>query len=560
VGQFKLTSKVVPQKAAVGEPVTWTLELSGTGNWPEINGLPAREVSNDFQVVQPKAKRTPAEGKLFDVTLSEDVVLVPSKSGTYALGPVNFTYFDPKSGTYKTINAPRSSVTITAPAAPQFNIGGATAATEPPPPQPEKLAKPPAAPSPPAGIPRDPLPGADEVLAPLSTQTLVLALSLPPVALVLAWLWLAVQRAKLTDPVRPRREARDRLLATLRNLQSASEHQHAPLLLAWQHETAALWQLRHAAPGATAMPDARWAQLWTEADRALYGARTGLPGDWVARAQEAAAGTRLPGFKPARLFLPQNLMPFAAALAIGVLSTAAYLHAAELDALAAYRKGDFNSAEKSWRSRIDRTPTDWIARHNLSLALAQQERTGEAAGHAAAAFVQKPDDPSVRWHFALAAERAGAAPAVLTAFIAPGPLQSLGRMMSVGNWHLLLIVSAWGIALGLGWLLVNAYRARGGHQRWAAVGVAAVFLGLAGSAVAGATSYGLAADADAVLVARSTVLRSIPTEADTTQKTTPLAIGSIARADKAFLGWRRIAFENGQTGWVRKEDIVALWK
>ena len=29
--------------AAVGEPVTWTLELSGTGNWPEIAGLPSRD-------------------------------------------------------------------------------------------------------------------------------------------------------------------------------------------------------------------------------------------------------------------------------------------------------------------------------------------------------------------------------------------------------------------------------------------------------------------------------------------------------------------------------------
>ena len=40
VGQFKLTSKVVPEKAALGEPVTWTLELSGTGNWPDVTGLP----------------------------------------------------------------------------------------------------------------------------------------------------------------------------------------------------------------------------------------------------------------------------------------------------------------------------------------------------------------------------------------------------------------------------------------------------------------------------------------------------------------------------------------
>ena len=42
VGQFKLESKIVPNNAAVGEPITWTLELSGTGNWSDIAGLPSR--------------------------------------------------------------------------------------------------------------------------------------------------------------------------------------------------------------------------------------------------------------------------------------------------------------------------------------------------------------------------------------------------------------------------------------------------------------------------------------------------------------------------------------
>ena len=103
VGQFTFTSKVVPTSVAVGEPITWTLELGGTGNWPDIHGLPAREVSKDFKVLQPQAKRTPAEGKLFDATLTEDVVLIPTKPGTYTLGPVSYSYFDPRSGTYQTV-------------------------------------------------------------------------------------------------------------------------------------------------------------------------------------------------------------------------------------------------------------------------------------------------------------------------------------------------------------------------------------------------------------------------------------------------------------------------
>lgn len=561
VGQFKLVSKVVPEKAAVGEPVTWTLELSGTGNWPEIAGLPSRDVSNDFQVVQPKAKRTPAEGKLFDVTLAEDVVLVPTKSGTYTLGPVNFTYFDPKSGSYKTINAPRTTVKITAPNVPQLTLTPPVE-TEPAPTKTAKPPTPPAAPAAPVGIPRDPLPGSDAVATPLAVTTVVLNCLVPFVVLLAFWFWLAVQRAKLTDPVRPRREARDRIAATLGRLVGASDEARCTLLLAWQRDTAALWQLSHAAPNAMALPDSTWAGLWIDADRALYGPKTALPSDWVARAQAALANTRLPKFKPRRLFLPQNLMPFAAMIAVSLVATTLVLQAAELGAIAAYNKGDFSTAEKNWRAAIEKTPSDWIARHNLSLALAQQERPTEAAAYAAAAFVQNPSHASVRWHFGLAAEKAGAAPVSLAAFIAPGPLQSIGRMTSPARWQRWIIGAAWGCAIGLGWLLFNAYRQRSRATRWAAAGLMVVSIILGSSAIAGVTSYGLAANPDAVIVGRNSTLRSIPTEADTTQKTAQLAAGSLvlANANKTFLDWRHITFENGQTGWVRKDDIVPLWK
>ncbi|MES2307852.1 MAG: BatD family protein, partial [Verrucomicrobiota bacterium] len=77
VGQFKIKSTVVPKQVSVGEPVTWTLTLEGTGNWPMGISLPARDVSKDFRVLQPRANQTNQKDKLFDATLSEDVVLIP---------------------------------------------------------------------------------------------------------------------------------------------------------------------------------------------------------------------------------------------------------------------------------------------------------------------------------------------------------------------------------------------------------------------------------------------------------------------------------------------------
>jgi hypothetical protein len=55
-------------------------------------------------------------------------------------------------------------------------------------------------------------------------------------------------------------------------------------------------------------------------------------------------------------------------------------------------------------------------------------------------------------------------------------------------------------------------------------------------------------------------LWSIPTEADATQKMSPLSIGSIAVADRTFLGWTHLTFAGGQSGWAHTEDLIRLYR
>ena len=259
------------------------------------------------------------------------------------------------------------------------------------------------------------------------------------------------------------------------------------------------------------------------------------------------------------LFLPRNLMPFAAAL---VLLPAALisLRAAVVDAAVAYRKADFAAAEGAWRETLKRTPLDWSARHNLSLALEQQDRAAEAAAHGAVAFIQNPSEPAVRWHFGRTAEKLGPAAPALAGFITPGVARTLARDASPAEWQLRLVVAAWLLAAALAVALLHAYR--GGHRGWTWGARALAFAGIvmAAFSVNGLVAYGTAAHPDAAIVARATALRSIPTEADAAQKTTPLAAGGLAVIERSFLGWHRLAFDGGQTGWVRKEDVVAVWK
>lgn len=570
VGQFTLTSKVVPTNAAVGEPVTWTLELSGTGNWPDIAGLPQREVARDFNVVQPQAKRTPAEGKLFDVTLTEDVVLVPTNAGNYTLGPVNFTYFDPESGSYKTISTPRTPLSIAPAAAPVTGASTTPRSTDTPADAGRTAFNPqvPAPPEAPSAIPRDPLPGSAIAMTPLRQSSLLFLAVAPWLLLPFWWIWLAAQRARATDPLNPRRAARQRLAATLAQLRhSSAPTLNSPPLVAWQHDTAILWEIPHAAPPAAAITDAAWARLWQEADRALYSPDTALPTDWVSRAEAALAAKNIPGFSPLRLFRPRNLFPFVALLVLS--ATLAPFATAQsnasspqpsADPAAAYRNGEFAAAQAAWANTVAKSPTDAIARHNLSLAFAQQDRWAEAAAHASAAFVQNPSNDAVRWQLALAADQAGYVPAPLARFFPAGPLHALARLANPARWQILLLFSSLLAAAACGALIFGAYH-RPSRAR-TATALALIGLGLiaGSSAFASLHAYSSAADSRAVVAWRAGTLRSIPTEADNTQKTTVLPPGSVALADRTFLGWIRLTFDNGQTGWVRKEEVVPLWR
>ena len=598
VGSFTLNSKVVPDTVAVGEPVTWTLALDGTGNWPDISALPQRSVSRDFRVVTPSAKRNTKDKVLFEASLTEDVVLIPTKPGVYHLGPVKLACFDPKTGDYTYLSTPDHTVTVNGPAvvatAPT-QAGTGPVAVNPP-------ATGPQIPNPPAGIPRDPLPSTPPAGRPLALQTALLLWLAPFGVLPVLWLSLAAQRAWRYDPLRPRRAARKRLAATLDGLRTVADPTNAtetgPWLARWQQDAAALFGVELAAPSATALQETKaeglpagmapeaWAVLWSEADRALYGNRKVLPSDWLARADAALAAKRARGFQPLTLFLPSNLLPpgvkttrrkveglkpvagaATTTLAVGLLFFSSFIihnssfAASAADATASYRAADFPGAEKAWREALATAATDWTAHHNLALALAQQGRWGESAGHALAAFVQQPNDPATLWHLDLALKNAGFTPDPVLPFLVSDPEAKLAILASPAQWQCLAGIGAVLLAAAPALLLWRSY---GGRGRWLkpVAGLAlAVGLLLGGAAAISLHLYGPLADPRAVVVWRAGLLRSIPTEADTTQKTTPLAAGLVAVADKSFLDgrWVRLAFPNGQTGWVRREDLVGLW-
>jgi tetratricopeptide (TPR) repeat protein len=575
VGEFAFVSKVVPVTAAVGEPITWTLELTGTGNWPDIAGLPSREVSNDFQVVQPKSKRTMKEGTLFEGSLNEDVVLVPTKAGTYKLPAMRFSYFDPKSGTYKSIATEAVTLTVTGTSAAVVPPAGSGAPVQfsltPPSPSPN-LPTPPlgTAPVPPENLPRDPLPAAATGFVPMLLRPLVWTCLLSAILCpLLAWLLLAAARSRALDPERARREARATIANVLAQLRQRASQGGSPadLLIAWQGATATLWNIPHAAPGSplvhasvgrlSADSASTWARLWSEADRALHGREATLPADWLTRADSAVHAAKVPGWNPFALFGGRNLFPFLFTFAFLLLLPAVGRADAASDA---YKRGDFAAAATEWGKAVAATPNDWAARHNLGLALGQQDRWAEATAHWTSAFLLNPRAPETRWDLALGLQRSGLAQPDLVELSRGDGAYEIARLASPGQWQLGLIAAGLLFAAALIVLLLQAYKRIGGWGAPVAILTGLVAMLLAAAGTFSLHTYGDLANPGAVFVREATTLRSIPTDADTAQKTSPLSSGSIAVVEKSFLGWTKLTFAGGQSGWVRTETLVPLYR
>lgn len=112
VGEFSISSSISTTELKENEAVTLKLIISGTGNMkliktPEVN-FPA-----DFEVYDPKIdnKFTLKIGGQSGNKVIE-YLAIPRFGGTYSIPPIEFSYFDAKSGTYKTLTTPEYTLNV----------------------------------------------------------------------------------------------------------------------------------------------------------------------------------------------------------------------------------------------------------------------------------------------------------------------------------------------------------------------------------------------------------------------------------------------------------------
>lgn len=113
VGQYTMNAQLDKATVPAGQPVTLSVTVSGQGNVNLITP-PALPALKKFRVYETNSK-SQVEKKDFEVTGTRTftTVLVPLEEGQQTLSGVKFSYFDPESEKYVTLEAPSMSLKVT---------------------------------------------------------------------------------------------------------------------------------------------------------------------------------------------------------------------------------------------------------------------------------------------------------------------------------------------------------------------------------------------------------------------------------------------------------------
>lgn len=112
VGSFTFKPSISTQQTRAHEPITFTFEISGTGNMKLIQ-TPEVKFPSNFEVYDPvidnnlKVATNGLTG-----TRKIEILAIPRYEGNFNIPPIEFSYFDLNSRTYKTVKSPSYDLQI----------------------------------------------------------------------------------------------------------------------------------------------------------------------------------------------------------------------------------------------------------------------------------------------------------------------------------------------------------------------------------------------------------------------------------------------------------------
>ena len=112
VGQFEMTAKLSATKVKANEAINFKVKIAGKGNLPLIENM-VIDFPKDFETYDPKIAdnyKTTINGVAG--SKDYDYLLIPRHPGTFTIDPIEFTYFDPATKTYKTTKSETFTIEV----------------------------------------------------------------------------------------------------------------------------------------------------------------------------------------------------------------------------------------------------------------------------------------------------------------------------------------------------------------------------------------------------------------------------------------------------------------
>lgn len=112
VGKFNFEVQPSKTELRAGESLDLEIKVTGTGNL-KLFTLPKTEFPSAFEVFDPEHKEevnTPLSG--MNGTISDKYTIIPQFKGKYTLKPIEFSYFDLGSKSYKTISSEAITINV----------------------------------------------------------------------------------------------------------------------------------------------------------------------------------------------------------------------------------------------------------------------------------------------------------------------------------------------------------------------------------------------------------------------------------------------------------------
>jgi hypothetical protein len=127
VGKFEISSTMTPTSAAAGDPMTLRLQIKGSGDFDRVGTSMLSNVAG-WKTYPPSVKFVPLDSVGYSGEKDFEQAVIPLNPGRQSLPALSFSFFNPESRQYETVQANAPAVDISPGASP---VAGSPAITPP---------------------------------------------------------------------------------------------------------------------------------------------------------------------------------------------------------------------------------------------------------------------------------------------------------------------------------------------------------------------------------------------------------------------------------------------